>query len=371
MRELPRIVPPRGRIPRIDSIVSSSCDVLEHAAPAVAKADQLIAVLVDSLAHDRADDRVEPGTVASAGEHADPHGAQSYASGAASRRAARVRAAPWSGPPHVSAARRCGAAAAAGGGRRLASSAATCGALADDPDYVRLSRAARRAAAERHLGRRHRAARRGVRAGRRPHGRARPRLDRAAELLGTGDRPAGRAAASGSSPTTCAGMGAASPAVDDDYTLERFGEDVAAVLEAAVGPIGPAAGDRRRSFPGRDVDRRLGRRPRCRGGARDAAALVNTGLGDLVAGQPAVRRAGQLDEPPALEPRRARLRGAACPVLLAAVTGADPLRRLRTGRQRRRGRLLRADADRVPGRRARRLRGGAVRHGPVGRRWPA
>ena len=46
---------------------------LERAAPAVAVADELVAVVADALAHDRPDDRVQAGAVAAAGEHSDPH----------------------------------------------------------------------------------------------------------------------------------------------------------------------------------------------------------------------------------------------------------------------------------------------------------
>ena len=60
------------------------------------------------------------------------------------------------------------------------------------------------------------------------------------------------------------GHGRSAPAVDGDYRLERFGEDLAAVLDAAV--PGGRPGDRRRAFARGDVDRRLG------GGARRAGA---------------------------------------------------------------------------------------------------
>ena len=46
---------------------------LQRPAPAVAKADDLIPVQVDALADHRPDDRVEAGTVATAGEHAESH----------------------------------------------------------------------------------------------------------------------------------------------------------------------------------------------------------------------------------------------------------------------------------------------------------
>jgi hypothetical protein len=46
---------------------------LEHAAPAVAEADDLVAVGPDPLAHHGTDDRVETRAVAAAGQDADPH----------------------------------------------------------------------------------------------------------------------------------------------------------------------------------------------------------------------------------------------------------------------------------------------------------
>lgn len=76
------------------------------------------------------------------------------------------------------------------------------------------------------------------------------------------------------------GHGESEPAVDDDYSIERFGEDLEAVLEAFVvesrravvaghslGAMAIAAWAR-----GHDVERRVG-----------ATALINTGVGDLVA----------------------------------------------------------------------------------------
>jgi hypothetical protein len=49
--------------------------VLERPSPAVAEADDGVAVHVDPLADHGADDRVQPRAVATAGEHANPHGA--------------------------------------------------------------------------------------------------------------------------------------------------------------------------------------------------------------------------------------------------------------------------------------------------------
>src|SRR5262249_2942446 len=50
----------------------------EHAGPAVAEADELVTEVVDALADDAADHRVEAGAVAAAGEEPDAHGAAMY-----------------------------------------------------------------------------------------------------------------------------------------------------------------------------------------------------------------------------------------------------------------------------------------------------
>lgn len=78
------------------------------------------------------------------------------------------------------------------------------------------------------------------------------------------------------------GHGASGPAVEQDYALERFGEDVEAVLAAAVAESGPADG--RATVVGHSLGamsiaawaqhHEVGTHGR-------AAALVNTGLGDL------------------------------------------------------------------------------------------
>src|ERR671936_421298 len=52
--------------------------VLERAAPAVAEADDRVAIAVDSLAHDGTDHRVEAGAVTAAGEDPDAHRASTY-----------------------------------------------------------------------------------------------------------------------------------------------------------------------------------------------------------------------------------------------------------------------------------------------------
>ena len=49
-------------------------DALERTLPSVAEADEFIAVLLGALADDRADDGIEAGAVAAAGEDSDSHG---------------------------------------------------------------------------------------------------------------------------------------------------------------------------------------------------------------------------------------------------------------------------------------------------------
>ena len=72
VREERRMVPPRGRIPRVDSI-GLLVGVLERAAPAVPEADDRVPVTVDPAADDRPDDRVETGAISAPREHPDPH----------------------------------------------------------------------------------------------------------------------------------------------------------------------------------------------------------------------------------------------------------------------------------------------------------
>jgi pimeloyl-ACP methyl ester carboxylesterase len=78
------------------------------------------------------------------------------------------------------------------------------------------------------------------------------------------------------------GHGESGPATDDDYSIERFGEDLEAVLERCI------SGDERAVLAGHSLgamaiaswarDHEVERRVR-------AAALINTGVGDLVAEQ--------------------------------------------------------------------------------------
>ena len=74
VREEPRMVPPRGRMPRTAGMSSGTVSPFERAAPAVPEADELVAVLLHALADDGPDDRIEPGAVAAPGQHSDPHG---------------------------------------------------------------------------------------------------------------------------------------------------------------------------------------------------------------------------------------------------------------------------------------------------------
>ena len=66
-------VPPRGSVPRMRSTSSGIVPVLDDAPPAVAEADELVAVVALALAHDGPDHGVQARAVAAAGEHSDPH----------------------------------------------------------------------------------------------------------------------------------------------------------------------------------------------------------------------------------------------------------------------------------------------------------
>jgi pimeloyl-ACP methyl ester carboxylesterase len=80
------------------------------------------------------------------------------------------------------------------------------------------------------------------------------------------------------------GHGRSGPAVENDYSLDRFGEDVEAVLDAAVDadPTHPRATVVGHSLGAMSIAAWAGAHD---APARaDAAALINTGLGDLVAG---------------------------------------------------------------------------------------
>ena len=76
-------------------------EVLQRALPAVAEADELVAVHPDALADDGADHRVQSRAVATAGQHSDAHQASSSRRSVArprpsSRARAEPRASRWS-----------------------------------------------------------------------------------------------------------------------------------------------------------------------------------------------------------------------------------------------------------------------------------
>jgi pimeloyl-ACP methyl ester carboxylesterase len=77
------------------------------------------------------------------------------------------------------------------------------------------------------------------------------------------------------------GHGRSGMAVDSDYSLDRFGEDVAAVLDASV-PGGERATVAGHSLGAMSIVAWAGAHDIT--ARADAAALINTGLGDLVAG---------------------------------------------------------------------------------------
>ena len=71
------MVPPRGRM-SWQSLGAEGHDIAFHdARPAVAEADDLVAVLALTLGGDGANDRVQPGAVASAGQDSHTHGSAS------------------------------------------------------------------------------------------------------------------------------------------------------------------------------------------------------------------------------------------------------------------------------------------------------
>ena len=72
MREVPRIVPPRGRMPGGALQRQLERVVAKHPRPAVAEAEDAVLVGCEPAADDCANDRVQPGAVASAGEQSDP-----------------------------------------------------------------------------------------------------------------------------------------------------------------------------------------------------------------------------------------------------------------------------------------------------------
>ena len=73
VREVPRIVPPRGSRPGDLAAAERLEDPVDEPAPALAHADDLVPAR-ERPPRDRPDDRVQPGAVAAAGEDSDLHG---------------------------------------------------------------------------------------------------------------------------------------------------------------------------------------------------------------------------------------------------------------------------------------------------------
>ena len=93
------IVPPRGRIPEISLQAERLEQLLDHPAPAFADADDLVAAR-PGAPRDRADDRVQAGAVAAAGQDSDPQLDLSLRSPAAVRAGypiGQVPASRWTG----------------------------------------------------------------------------------------------------------------------------------------------------------------------------------------------------------------------------------------------------------------------------------
>ena len=150
--------------------------------------------------------------------------------------------------------------------------------------------------------------RRGVRPRRRRHRRPRPRLDRAAGLLGAGDQAPARRTACASSPMTCAATAAAArpPTATTRWSASAR---TSRRCWPRPAPAPTRAGHRGRPLAGRDVDRRLGRAPRSVARARARAALLNTGLGDLIAGHLLLPQLARLLNHPRASRARAGLHG--------------------------------------------------------------
>ena len=149
------------------------------------------------------------------------------------------------------------------------------------------------------------------------------------------------------------GHGHSQPAADGDYAIARFGEDLEAVLEASL-----AAGERAvvvgHSLGAMSIAAWAEHTTSSVGSS--AVALLNTGVGDLIAESllipvPRVAQAAQPYPPLIQLPRVPR----APPSRLdTAQPRVDPLRRVRADRVARAGRVLRTHAGRLPSRRARR-----------------
>ena len=73
VRDVPRMVPPLGRMPRQCSMLSGQREVLGQALPAVTESDEGVAVLDFAFADHGPDNGIEPRAVATAGQHSDSH----------------------------------------------------------------------------------------------------------------------------------------------------------------------------------------------------------------------------------------------------------------------------------------------------------
>ncbi len=91
-RLVPSTVPPRGSVPRIDSMVSGIVLRVADAVPRVEEPDELVAVRPLALAHDRPDHGVQARAVTAAGEHPDTHRAERRGS---SSTVLSIRAVGW------------------------------------------------------------------------------------------------------------------------------------------------------------------------------------------------------------------------------------------------------------------------------------
>ena len=75
VRDEPRIVPPRGRVPRSACDVEGHAVAVDDAAPPVEETDQLVAVMALALADHGPHDGVQAWAVAPTGQHRHLHGA--------------------------------------------------------------------------------------------------------------------------------------------------------------------------------------------------------------------------------------------------------------------------------------------------------
>ncbi len=73
VREVPRIVPPCFAMPWMSRRSRRDHVAVDHPAPAIAEPHEVALVDLDALQHGAADDRIQPGAVAAAGEDPDGH----------------------------------------------------------------------------------------------------------------------------------------------------------------------------------------------------------------------------------------------------------------------------------------------------------